>query len=234
MEVISRVEELRVVLISAPGAGREAYVKALRSVGIQFDVSESLTGLLDMHGQVKYNGFLIDVPTLLRAGAADKTEASLLIDNFPVLRLNYKSATGIRGIPSGRFSGTSGDLEIFLKDSCKNFPGRSLRGTKRANKVLNVLLSRDLNSPGSQIEKSVTLNFSIEGGFFYSVANWKKGDYVWIVIKELEDKTPIKSQVNWVVPWGRSDHFPGVGVHFVSITDSQVNQIDELIRGKKK
>ncbi len=227
------MSELRVVLVSSSGASREAYIRALRNLDIQFDVAESLKHISEVHGQVKYNGFLIDVPTLLRSSATDKTEANLLIDNFPVLRLNYQASSGIRAIPAGRFSGTSGDVEVFVNDHCKNFPARSVRGTKRANKVLNVLLSRDLNSPGSQIEKSVTLNFSTEGGFFYSVANWKKGDYVWIVIKELEDKTPIKSQVSWVVPWGRSDHFPGIGVQFLTISNSQTNQIDELIRGKK-
>ncbi|WP_432736539.1 PilZ domain-containing protein [Maridesulfovibrio sp. FT414] len=227
------MNDLRVVLVSLPGPGREAYVKALRDLCVDFDVAESLRDISDVHSQVKYNGFLIDVPTLLRSGAADKAEANLLIDNFPVLRLNYQSSGGIRGIPTGRFSGISGDLKHFVSEQCANFPARSLRGTKRANKVLNVILNMDLNSPGSRIEKSVTLNFSTEGGFFFSVANWKKGDYVWIIVKELEDKTPIKSQVQWVVPWGREDQFPGIGVQFLTISNSQANQIDELIRGKK-
>ncbi|WP_320169994.1 PilZ domain-containing protein [Maridesulfovibrio sp.] len=225
---------MRIILVSGPGSGREAYIKALREFGVAFDVSESLLDLSEMHNQVRCNGFIIDVPTLLRSGAADKAEANLLMDNFPVLRINYNASSGIRGIPSGRFSGTSGDLKTFILESCNSFPARSLRGTKRANKVLNVILNRDLNSPGSQIEKSVTLNFSTEGGFFFSVSNWKKGDYAWIVVKELDDKTPIKSLVQWVVPWGRLNHFPGIGVQFLNISNQQADQIDEFIRGKKE
>jgi Tfp pilus assembly protein PilZ len=227
------VSEVRVVLVVSEGAGREAYISALEDAGVVFDVVDSFMEVLESHNHVKYNGFLVDVATLLRSRASEKAEANLIIDNFPVLRVSYQSGKGVRGIPSGRFSGVSGELDVFLDESCRKFPPRSLRGTKRAHKLLNVMLNRDLNSPGSLIEKSVTLNFSAEGGFFFSVANWKKGDYVWVVIKELEDKTPIKSQVQWVVPWGREGHFPGIGVHFLNISNSQVNQIAELIRGKK-
>lgn len=225
--------DIRIILVSSSGASREAYVRALRGLGVTFDVAENLKDISENHNQIKYNGFLIDVPTLLRSGASDKAEVNLLIDNFPVLRLNYHPSGGIRGIPSGRFSGTSGILEDFLKESCRNFPARSLRGTKRANKILSVILNHDLSSPGRQIEKSVTINFSAEGGFFFSVGKWEKGDYVWIVVKDLDDKTPIKSQVQWVVPWGKKDHIPGIGVNFLNLSDRQASQIEELIKGKK-
>ncbi|WP_245549595.1 PilZ domain-containing protein [Maridesulfovibrio hydrothermalis] len=210
-----------------------AYIKALRSFDIQFDVAESLSDISKNYNKVKYNGFIIDVPTLLRAGAADKAEANLLIDNFPVLRLNYKASDGIRCLPTGKYSGHGNTLEEFLWENCSKFAPRSLRGTKKGTRVLNVLLNRDLNSPARGGEKSVTINFSSEGAFFFSVAGWKKGDSLWVLIKELSDKTPIKAEVMRVIPWGKTQAIPGISVNFLNLSEGQADQIEELIQEEK-
>ncbi|WP_320007921.1 PilZ domain-containing protein [Maridesulfovibrio sp.] len=227
------MERIRILLIAAPGESRGAYLQVLQGFDVECDVAESLHDVVREHSKVKYSGFLIDIPTLLRSSAADKAEANLLSDNFPVMRLSHKSADGIRCIPTGKFSGHGSTLAEFFKESCQNFTARSLRGTKRANKVLNVLLNRDINSKNSHMEKSVALNFSEEGCFLYSVSRWRKGDTLWIAIMELNDKTPIKSEVQWAVPWGVKSQMPGIGVNFLSLSEDQADQIEAIIRAKK-
>ncbi|WP_319779770.1 PilZ domain-containing protein [Maridesulfovibrio sp.] len=227
------MEKIRILLVAAPGDNRGVYINALKEFDIQFDVTESLHEIALSHSKVKYSGFLIDIPTLLRSSASDKSEANLLSDNFPVMRLSHKAGEGIRCIPTGKYSGHGSTLDEFFKDSCLNFTARSLRGTKRANKVLNVLLNRDINSAHSQMEKSVALNFSPEGCFLYSVSRWKKGDTLWIAIMELDDKAPIKAEVHWTVPWGTKLQMPGIGVNFLSLSDEQGDQIEAIIQAKK-
>ncbi len=227
------MDRLRILLVAAPGDNRGVYLQAMKDYDLDCDVAESLHEISLNHNKIKYNGFLIDIPTLLRSTATDKAEANLLSDNFPVMRLSYKASEGIRCIPTGKFSGHGNSLDSFFKGSCLNFTARSLRGTKRANKVLNVLLNRDINSPKSHLEKSVALNFSAEGCFLYSVSRWKKGDHLWLAFMELAEKTPIKSEVLWVVPWGVKSQMPGIGLKFLSLSEEQADQIDELIQVKK-
>ena len=227
------MEKIQILLVAAPGESRKAYLSALKVFDVQYDVAESLHDVVRKHSKVKYSGFLIDIPTLLRSSASDKAEANLLSDNFPVMRLSYKTLDGIRCIPTGKYSGHGSTLEEFFKESCLNFTPRSLRGTKRTNKVLNVLLNRDINSKNSHMEKSVALNFSPEGCFLYSVSRWKKGDTLWIAIMELDDKTPIKAEVQWTVPWGIKSQMPGIGVTFLSLSEEQADQMEAIIMGKK-
>lgn len=226
------MESIKVVLIAASGESKKEYIKALNSFDVHVDVVDSIVEAYAKYGKVRYNGFLIDVATLLRSSATDKAEANLLIDNFPVLRLSFKAPDGIRCIPTGKYSGYGNSLEEFLRDYCLKFVPRSLRGTKRGTKVLNVLLNRNLNAPSGAIEKSVTINFSSEGAFFYSVARWKKDDLLWAVFKELSDRTPIKAQVMRVVPWGKTDTTPGIGVKFLNVSEEQDDQLQDLVQGK--
>lgn len=227
------MDKLRILLVVTPGDNRGVYIQSLNKFDLDFDVAESLHEISLKHNKVKYNGFLIDIPTLLRSSSTDKAEANLLGDNFPVMRLSYKAAEGIRCMPTGKFSGHGKTLEEFFNQSCQSFTARSLRGTKRANKVLNALLNRDINSSSSRMEKSVALNFSTDGCFLYSVSKWRKGETLWVAFMELSDKTPIKSEVLWSVPWGVKSQMPGIGLRFLSLSDEQADQIDELIQSKK-
>lgn len=227
------MDRLRVLLVATPGNNRGVYVQALKSFDLDCDVAESFHEISQKYNKVKYNGFLIDIPTLLRSTAADKSEANLLSDNFPVMRLSYKASEGIRCIPTGKFSGHGSSFDTFFYESCRSFTARSLRGTKRANRVLNVLLNRDIHSSHSHMEKSVALNFSAEGCFLYSVTKWQKHDTLWIAIMELSDRAPIKAEVLWNVPWGIKSQMPGIGVKFLSLSEEQADQIDALVQDKK-
>jgi Tfp pilus assembly protein PilZ len=227
------VEKIRILLVAAPGDHRAAYLKALQGFDVVCDVAESLHDVVRDYSKVKYSGFLIDMTTLLRSSASDKAEANLLSDNFPVMRLSHKASEGIRCIPTGRYSGHGSTLDEFFRESCLNFTARSLRGTKRTNKVLNVLINRDINSKNSYMEKSVALNFSEEGCFLFSASRWRKGDTLWVAIMELGDKTPIKAEVLWTLPWGVKSQMPGIGVNFLSLSEEQADQIEAIIHAKK-
>ncbi|OEU68652.1 MAG: hypothetical protein BA863_17930 [Desulfovibrio sp. S3730MH75] len=223
------MNEVRILLVCMEGVSLSAYIKELSSLGIAHDVVPSF-GDTYKHKKTKYNGFLFDVATVVRAKSKDKIEANRLVERFPVLRINYLlSGDVIRGIPIGKFSGESNEFDYFITHVCANFPGRSLRGSKSSSRVLNVLLRRELSSDRISIEKSVTFDISEEGGFFFSIKRWEEGDPLSVVVKELTDRTPILSIVKRVQVWGKTDKLPGIEVQFLTMTEAQADQIEELL-----
>ncbi len=223
------MNDVRILLVCMKGASLNAYIKELTNLGIAHDVVSSF-GDTHKHKKTKYNGFLFDVATVVRAKSKEKIEADRLVERFPVLRLNYLLSGGvIRGIPIGRFSGKSNELDYFITHVCANFPARSLRGSKSSSRVLNVLLRRELAKDKVNIEKSVTFDISEEGGFFFSVKRWEEGEPLSVVVKELADKTPILSIVKRVQVWGKTDQLPGIEVQFLTMTEAQADQIEELL-----
>ncbi|WP_031483509.1 hypothetical protein [Maridesulfovibrio frigidus] len=223
------MNEVRILLVCMEGASLNAYIKELDSLGVAYDVVPSF-GDTYKHKKTKYNGFLFDVATVVRAKPKEKIEANRFVERFPVLRINYLlSGNVIRGIPIGQFSGESNELVYFITHVCANFPARSLRGSKSSSRVLNVLLRRELGPDKIRIEKSVTFDISEEGGFFFSVKRWEEGEPLSVVVKELADMTPILSVVQRVQIWGKTDKIPGIEVKFLTMTEAQADQIEELL-----
>ncbi|WP_291327783.1 pilus assembly protein PilZ [Desulfovibrio sp. UCD-KL4C] len=224
------MDSVRILLICMPGQSREAYIKALEALNVEYDVIDNFSDILKKFNKIKYNGFLFDVATVVRAKGKDKAEANLFIERFPVLRVTYRASdNSIRGIPVGIFSGGSKELDDFVITVCSNFSARSLRGSRISSRVLNVLLRKEYSSGYIGIEKSVTFKISEEGGFFFSVSKWDEGDPLSVVIKELADRTPILSIVRNVQLWGYTDKLPGIEVRFLNLTEAQADQIEELM-----
>ncbi|MBI9110400.1 PilZ domain-containing protein [Maridesulfovibrio ferrireducens] len=221
---------VRILLVCMQGQSREAYIKALDELNVEYDVVDNFGDTFKKFNKISYNGFLFDVATVVRAKAKDKAEANLFIERFPVLRVNYRASDEvIRGIPVGKFSGESKLLEDFVRKVCSVFPARSLRGSRTSSRVLNVLLRKEYSSGFISIEKSVTFDISEEGGFFFSVKKWEEGDPLSVVVKELADRTPILSIVRKVQVWGETDRLPGIEVRFLNLTEAQADQIEELM-----
>lgn len=221
------MSEVKLMLVSMPGKTRKAYIEALDRIGVDYDVVDNFSQIKDEYNAVKYNGFLIDVATIVRSGSREKVEANHLIERFPVLRINYHASRGdIRGLPFGKFSGEGSTIEQFINSECASFPPRSLRGSKRISKILNVLVLRSVSQPRGTAERSVTINLSADSAFLYSVSKWNEGDRVWLIIKELSDHQPISAVIQRVVPWGMKNRYPGIAVRFLEMSDKQS---DELI-----
>lgn len=221
---------VRILLVCMAGQSREAYIKVLKDLNVEYDAIDNFGDILKKFNKIKYNGFLFDVATVVRTKGKDKAEANLFIERFPVLRVNYRASDGsICGIPVGKCSGDSKLIEDFVVNVCSNFSPRSLRGSRTSSRVLNVLLRKEYNSGYIGIEKSVTFDISEEGGFFFSLSKWDEGDPLSVVIKELADRTPILSIVRRVQPWGSTDKLPGIEVRFLNLTEDQADQIEGLM-----
>lgn len=223
------MNKVRLMLVSIPGNSRQAYTQLLNNIGVDYDVVDNFSQIQKDYNKVKYNGFLIDVATIVRSNSKEKIEANHLIEHFPVLRINYHSSgNSIRGLPFGKFSGDGMSVENFIESECSTFPARSLRGSKRITKKLNVLVLRDERQPRGQAEKSVTTDLSVDSVFLFSVSKWEEGRSIWLIVKELSDHMPIEGIVERVVPWGAKNQFPGVAVRLVKMSNKQSEEISAM------
>lgn len=59
---------------------------------------------------------------------------------------------------------------------------------------------------------------------------WQSKEHVWFILKELEDQTPIRGEVRFVIPWGKAMRFPGIGICFEEITENQREELCKRYR----
>lgn len=224
------MKKIKLLLIVEKGMARDAYLGELFKLGVEVDCIESPEQLRDHMYDSPYNGLLIDVPTMIRAEGSGKNHVTQIMERFPVLRLLYNPEQGgIRGLSHGSTVRDNKSLESFVLNECLTFPARSIRKVRRAELVLNVLLANRPDLLGTDAERTVTVNVSEQGCFIYSSREWDAVDPAWIVVNELEDKTPIELQVHWTRVWGQSNRLPGIGTSYASISDAQLAQIRHLL-----
>ncbi|WP_319467429.1 PilZ domain-containing protein [uncultured Pseudodesulfovibrio sp.] len=220
----------RVLLIAEAGLSRAAYVETLRDLDVEVDCIASPDEMTEALIDVSYNGLLVDVPTMIRCESTDKNRITRIMDRFPVLRLMYNPQFGgIRGLTQGGTMRDNQDLGEFVMTQCVPFVPRSIRVARRHDVVFNVRLMSDFKRVATEGERTVTVNVSEHGCFVYSVADWKVDSLAWLVVNELEDKTPIELKVRWQRGWGESMHMPGIGASFESMTTLQYVQLHSFL-----
>lgn len=224
------MSELKVLLIAEHGESRDAYESALKEHGTEYDVLASPAELRTVLRESRYNGLLLDVPTMIRAESADKREINRIIERFPTIRLLYNPGLGgIRGLSRGGTVKDSQSLFDFLDKDCALFDARSIRGTQRSAQVFNVTLLRAGDQPVEQGERTVTFNVSEEGCFLYSSDSWQGEEQCYLVFHDMDDRTPVKTDICWIRPWGESRSIPGIGVRFLIISDGQRQALIDLL-----
>ena len=222
----------KLLLIAEKGLSRTAYSEVLHDIDIDIEVDcisspDEITGTLI---DAPYSGLLIDVPTMIRCECGDKNRITRIMDRFPVLRLMYNQKHGgIRGLTQGGTVCDNRDLTEFVLKECVPFSPRSIRVAQRQGVVFNVMLFGDLDRLEQGGEHSVTVNISEHGCFIYSAGDWRVDNPAWIVVRELEDQTPIKLMVRWHRPWGGAMHIPGIGAGFESMTSRQFVQLHSFL-----
>ena len=77
------------------------------------------------------------------------------------------------------------------------------------------------------IERTVTINCSRGGAFFFSAQDWKDLNTVWFIINELQDKSPIVGKIRWAIAWGKALKIPGIGISFKHINPNQMEELTE-------
>jgi len=217
----------KLLLIAEKGLSRSAYVEVLHDLDAEVDCISSPDELTGALVDAPYSGLLIDVPTMIRCECSDKNR---IMDRFPVLRLMYNPKYGgIRGLAQGGTVRDNRDLSEFVLRECVPFLPRSIRVASRQEIVFNVILYDEPNMLDKGGERTITVNVSEHGCFVYSVTDWVVDNPAWIVVRELEDQTPIEILVRWRRVWGDTMLFPGIGASFESMTTHQYVQLHSFL-----
>lgn len=216
---------IRVILVSREGHEKQAYLNAIKPLGIQIDTVSTFTELHRALADNLYNGVMVDLVTKIKGSREEKELIHRVLELYPVLQLKWEDETKlIRTLYLGQSKG-SGTLEDFIYEECGSFTARTIRISPRRDINFNVILSRNANFSQNSIEKTVTVNVSEEGSFIYSVGKWEGTFNCWMKIKELNDDTPIRGEVKWAIPWGKAMKFPGIGIKFKNIRKNQFEEI---------
>lgn len=218
---------MRVLLVSAPGVAREKYEDALHQRGVDFDAASSLAELNDKLSTSPYNGILVDVPTMIRAGAEEKNLTNDLLDLFPALRLSWDAdESRIRAMYYGSTGQIGDSLDDFLEVQAASFAARTVRRCGRKDLALCVELQSE---PGGNPEKTAVLNLSRAGCFVVSGQSWNEGQPVLLSFPDLSDATPIRTVCRRVAPWGPGRCLPGIGVRFDAMTPDQRRELTAIL-----
>jgi len=211
----------KVVLVSAEGVAKQAYLTALNSFDLQVDPVSSFTELYALLSKKPYNGIIVDIRTKVKASREEKELTNELLDTFPVLQLKLDKKTGlVRNYFYGQ-TRDSGTLETFINQECRSFKARKIRLSKRQKIHFNIILSKTGSFEKKDVILTVTINVSKRGCFIYSADDFDINSKVFFIIKEIGEEKENIAEVIWKMTWGETMQIPGIGVKFENIELSE-------------
>ena len=219
------------VVVKDTEAGN-AYVSALSEIGVICDVAHSFEQMSAMAVENAYNGFLLDILTLVRCSKEEKAIAYECINLFPVLRVKWEERhKKIKLSPLEQSFSPDSDsaLRFFIETRCKSFPARSLRRHNRKPINLNLLYCTGDAFSEAESERSFTINLSMGGLFLHTMKSLKGGARIWLRFLEFADQAPIAATVCWSQQWGVTRCIPGVGLQFEAMTEKQEEEIRRIL-----
>jgi hypothetical protein len=220
--------DIRILLIATEGEERNIYCEAIKGLGVAVHAVPSLKGLDANVTDLYFHGVVIDMPTKISALKNDRELIYTTLRKFPTAHVGLeKSKRQVRIFYPGQAPGAT--LLDFVNDKCRPFVPRRLGHHIRKEIHFNVLLSKEREAAIVNAEKTVTVDVSERGCFLFSVQDWAPSDTAWLIIMELDDKTPISAEVCRYIKWGLGMHVPGIGVKFTEITESQTREISKRL-----
>ena len=226
------MSEIRILIVVKDDEAADAYVEAVKQTGAVCDVARSFEEMSWMATESRYNGFLVDILTLVRCSKEEKVIAYECINLYPVLRVKWETRQKrIKLSPLEQtFSpSTESALNFFIENRCRLFPARSLRRHPRRQMNLNLYYSTDPDFPEGATHRSFTINLSTGGIFLHTMQEFSIGDTVWLRFLEFADQAPIAATVCWTQRWGVTRCIPGVGLQFETLTWKQVQEISRIL-----
>jgi Tfp pilus assembly protein PilZ len=204
-------------------AARDHYLNKLKNVGATCKTIEGPEDIYSVQQQDLFHGLMIDVHTLLRFSSPKRAVIKDYSSALPTIKHFFHPETNNLIVNfSSLDDSTIDNIEDFVR-TCARQPGRRLRREPRYNIFLNVVLNGHLTH---------IANISRRGSYILTTdGSLGTGDEVSITIDELRDKTPVKCMIRRKVEWGSKYQVAGIGVEFVSMTDSQRSELDTVLQG---
>ncbi len=215
----------KVILLAPPGQARDVYSEAILKCGVELDAVSSCFEMFDSMAINPYCGALIDFFTKMKASATEKKILSEISEGFPMLIVKMAPEAGKILVFNYLDSRKGETVELFIENECLPIEPKIIKASERKNIVFNVIISETPKFSGGFVEKTVTANVSANGCFVYSAQERPEGSVLWIIFKEIEDKTPIKSVIRSIIPWGIKRRIPGFILEFESIRENQLREI---------
>jgi Tfp pilus assembly protein PilZ len=218
---------IKVLLLSGEGKAKQAYLDTIKHLDIDVDTVSSITELYKTMINKPCHGVMIDLPTKIKASRDEKALVHEVLNKFPVINLRWENETGtIKTLYHSKIQ-SGGTIKDFINQECRSFNPRTIRSSVRKNINFNVMLTKSDNFKEENMERTITIDVSKGGCFIYSPKKWERHSDVLLIIKELEDHTPIRGKVIWGIAWGEAMRIPGIGVMFKEIKSSQLENISD-------
>ena len=217
----------KLILLCKEGDAREAYLKEAKAIGVEVDVVSTYSELFKTTITNPYQGVMIDLPTSMRASKDEKGIVQEILEVFPIVQVKWDAATNVIRTMSLGKSISCDTLNEFINKECQEFPARAIRLNTRKIINFNTLISKEETMYDKHIERTVTINCSRGGAFFFSAQDWKDLNTVWFIINELQDKSPIVGKIRWAIAWGKALKIPGIGISFKHINPNQMEELTE-------
>jgi hypothetical protein len=215
----------KIIILAPSGHTGELYRSAVNTCGIDADVVSTCQEMFDLMARNPYSGALLDFITKMKSSASEKRILEEISETFPMMIVKPSPEQG--RIQAFSFSDIKnvGTIEGFIEKECLNSKPRIIKASEKKNLIFNVIVSDNPKFSGDNLERSVTVSVSAGGCFVFSINERDIDSTVWIVFREMTDKTPIKAIVKDVLPWGQKRRFPGFSLEFQSIKEGQLRDI---------
>lgn len=202
---------MNIALVSRTGEAELAYVEFLRKAGVTPVHFTSISQMYRALPELSINGFILDLPVIVKATKTEKLLLQGIETIFPNLRTNWSPQAGFRALFSDSTRSGEENLLLFL-EHCSRFKQRSLRKDERKPKNFNVLIWQDGESE-ERAHRAFTTDVSA-GGLFVCICDpYPIGSIVWIKLLELDER-PFRVEVRWELAWGVAMRIPGFGGKF--------------------
>jgi Tfp pilus assembly protein PilZ len=169
----------------------------------------------------RFNGIMLDLHSLFKLSTLDRAFFKLHVRNFPTLKFVWNPRNGSIMVTQTSLDDVNvKDINEFVKH-CKRITPCGVRRERRYSTVLNATLNDHLVNID---------NISKHGCFVLTtIESFQIGEEVSITIKEFCDQAPISCIIHRRVDWGEKDNAAGIGVEFLSMTETQRNELGELL-----
>lgn len=225
-------DKLNVALIVMDEYDREFYEAVLSAYPqIALETYPSLQQLKDQCGGKRYSGFIVDLQTLIVSPTPDKEFYYSLRNAFPVMKVNRTlDKKEVHYVSEDQRPGPGEEkdlLDHFISIRCTQKGPRQVRLYPRKNIHFNTYLHRQRE--GNTVKTNL-LNISEGGCFVITIEDPPEDRMLWLTITELRDRTPIRCETKWAMPWGKGyGQMSGYGVAFKEITEDQRREIKKAM-----